>query len=184
MLNYIIGKVVEVKSSRIISECQNCGYEVYVLGRDIYNQNSIQKVYIYDYLNTENISTLVGFNNLLDLEIFKKLIKIPTIGTKTAIQVLNLIDSQELIALINNDDLFTLKEILGNKANNVYIGLKKGVEKLDYDIFKYENVYLALKKLGYRQDIIKKALSKLDSNTTYTDEQALKEALKVISYAK
>ena len=80
-----------------------------------------------------------------------------------------------------NKEIEELKSIgnIGKKANILIYELKNKLHEFDINVFRYENVYKALKSLGYNETNISKALYKINANLD--DEIALKEAIKVIS---
>lgn len=112
---------------------------------------------------------------------FKKLIKIQGIGCKTALNILNSVKSEELIRIIKCNDLVLLRSLIGVKANNVMLYLQKDITKMP-DLFKYENVFEALKSLGYKKEQITRVLTKIEANLA--EDEALKKALKLINYAQ
>ena len=69
--------------------------------------------------------------------------------------------------------------MIGSKANTIILNLKKNLYTTLEDN-KYESVYLALKNLGYKKEQIIKSLDKINQNLS--QEEALKQALKIINY--
>lgn len=181
MINYIYGIVQEQTSNKITIINNNIGFEINVLSRDKYVLLSNCKLFVYEHFNQENEHIFYGFLDKNDLNLFKKLIKIQDIGCKTALNILNSVKSEELIRIIKCNDLVLLRSLIGVKANNVMLYLQKDITKMP-DLFKYENVFEALKSLGYKKEQITRVLTKIETNLA--EDEALKKALKLINYAQ
>lgn len=179
MLNYIYGSLIERNKNSIVLATNNVGFEIFTLKSDNFILLEEYKLLIYDFMNSENEIILYGFKRQIDYKIFKKLIRIPGIGCKTAVSILNNISSEELISYVKNDNFVALNNAIGSKANSVILSLKKNLN-LSYDLFKYENVYEALRNLGYKKEQIQGAFLKIDNDLN--EEEALKQALKLINY--
>ncbi len=181
MFKYLKGIITDIKNESVILENNGVGFEIMRLLRDNFDFTSTFKVYICESFSLENNLILYGFLNINDLIMYKKLLLVNGIGYKTAFQILNKIDALSLANLIINNKIEELKSIgnIGKKANILIYELKNKLHEFDINVFRYENVYKALKSLGYNETNISKALYKINANLD--DEIALKEAIKVIS---
>lgn len=179
MLKFVKGLITEKSKNQITLFSNNIGFEINILNRDNFEISKEYKVFIYDYLSSDNEFLLYGFLDENDYKVFKKLIKIQGIGCKSGINILNLIKANDLIFYVKNENFKVLQEIIGSKANAIILNLKKNLYSTLEDN-KYESVYLALKNLGYKKEQIIKSLDKINQNLS--QEEALKQALKIINY--
>lgn len=178
MYNCFIGKVIEINENKIVLLVNDSiGYEIFTNDYTKVNLNEIYKIFIYDYIKEENIF-LCGFLNINDLKMFKLLIEINGIGTKTALNILRKTNYKELSLLIKSKNKLELSKIsgIGNKADLLIYSLYSKVNVFNCTLFEYENVYLALKSLKYDSDQINYALSKLESGLS--EDEALKIAIR------
>lgn len=179
MLKFVKGLITEKSKNQITLFSNNIGFEINILNRDNFEISKEYKVFIHDYLSSDNEFLLYGFLDENDYKVFKKLIKIQGIGCKSAINILNLIKANDLIFYVKNENFKVLQEMIGSKANTIILNLKKNLYTTLEDN-KYESVYLALKNLGYKKEQIIKSLDKINQNLS--QEEALKQALKIINY--
>jgi Holliday junction DNA helicase RuvA len=133
MIAYIKGTLVKLKTTSILVDVANIGYEVFVPISMIANCPSMGEelmVHTYQYVR-EDVLVLYGFMTDEDLEVFKKLITVNGIGPKGALALLSTITVDELkFALMTEDDtIITKTPGIGKKtAQRLIIDLK---DKLD-----------------------------------------------------
>ena len=181
MISYMKGKIVEIDQSSVSLFLNNIAFKVYVKENENFVLGEEVKLYVFDYLKDELFS-LYGFKNIDDYLMFKKLINVNGIGPKTALTILSNIDSKTLIYLIKQKDIKTLKKYpgIGNKAEAIVISLYSKIKDLlKADLFRYKNVFEALKSLGYKEKSISDIIYSLEDNLS--DEEALKEAIRRIN---
>ncbi len=175
------GKIVEIDQSSVSLFLNNIAFKIYVKENETFVLGEEVKLYVFDYLKDELFS-LYGFKNIDDYLMFKKLINVNGIGPKTALTILSNIDSNTLIYLIKQKDIKTLKKYpgIGNKAEAIVISLYSKIKDLlNADLFRYKNVFEALKNLGYKEKSISDIIYSLEDNLS--DEDALKEAIRRIN---
>lgn len=183
MYKYFIGNVKEISRDTIALEIDDIAYEIYVLTSEKFSLNERVKLYIYDIVKDENIF-LFGFKKKEEHQIFNKLLLVNGIGVKKAIQILSAVSYDRLIYLIKSKNIDQLKKIngIGNKAEAIIFSLFNKIDNdIDISLYRYQNVYLALSSLGFKEKEINSALTKIEDNLD--DENALKMALKELQYA-
>ncbi|MFA6755167.1 MAG: Holliday junction branch migration protein RuvA [Bacilli bacterium] len=180
MFSYIIGKVVDVKKDSIDLLINSICFEVVVTHLDQYYINDEKKVFIYDVMK-EEVLTLYGFKDIDELLLFKKIISVSGVGYKTAFSLLNNLSTSEIINYIITKNILILSKIPGvsSKAEKIVVGLQNKFKTKDYPLFEYENVFLALKKIGYDSKVITIALNKIPKNLC--DEEAISMTIKEIA---
>lgn len=175
------GKIVEIDQNSVSLFLNNIAFKIYVKENETFVLGEEVKLYVFDSFKDELFS-LYGFKNIDDYLMFKKLINVNGIGPKTALTILSNIDSSTLIYLIKQKDIKTLKKYpgIGNKAEAIVISLYSKIKDLlKEDLFRYKNVFEALKSLGYKEKNISDIIYSLEDNLS--DEDALKEAIRRIN---
>ena len=181
MISYMKGKIVEIDENSISLFLNNIAFKVYVKENENFVLGEEVKLYVFDYLKDELFS-LYGFKNLDDYLMFKKLINVNGIGPKTATSILSNIDPNTLSYLIKQKDIKTLKKYpgIGNKAEAIVISLYSKIkDSFKVDLFRYKNVFEALKSLGYKEKNVSDIIYSLKDGLS--DEEALKEAIRRIN---
>lgn len=184
MYNFLIGKLEEIKGYKItLLVNDSIGYEIFTNDTSKFIINQTYKIHIYDYIKEEKIY-LCGFLDSNDLKMFKLLIEINGIGPKTALTILRNTNYKELSFLIKSKNKKELSKIqgIGNKAELLIYSLYSKLDDFDSSLLEYENIYLALKALGYNTEQISFAVTELPPGLT--DDQALKLAIRSLSNVK
>jgi Holliday junction DNA helicase RuvA len=191
MINYLIGNVVEIdeKSITVLSNA-GIGYEVFVNLNDLVKIQKSQNItlHIYSHIR-EDCFNLFGFINIKDKKFFEKLISVSGVGTKTALSILSITNTDNIIKAIEskNIELFPKVPGLGKKT------MEKIILELNGKFANYistdtqisnnlKDARLALEALGYNNKDIYNCTSEiqadLDMNTI------IKNALKILSKNK
>jgi len=133
------------------------------------------------FIVKEDSQSLYGFLDLNEKKIFDILIKINGIGGKVAMAICSTFTPSEFASIISNSDVKTLTKVSGIGPK----GAKKILLELsDIELDSHEEVSnkneasLALESLGFKKEIILKALKDLDGNLDTAS--LVKEALKRI----
>jgi len=171
MIGSLRGKIINIFDNSILLEVNNTGYQVNIGARNLANiqKNDELFVYIHTAVREDDIS-LFGFFDIADKEIFLKLNKVSGIGTKTALNIIGVLDARAIIdaILFENKAAFTQVSGIGAKAAARIINdLKDKVENNISDIIsisqdnsqKDNNNLLrdslsALENLGYQRSQI------------------------------
>ena len=198
MYEYLIGKITAINPHYIVVEVNGIGYQLQVANPFRYEENSTQKVYVYQAVR-ENDVTLYGFYDLAEKQLFLKLISVSGIGPKSALAILATNDQGGFVAAINADDEAYLTKFpsIGKKtAKQIILDLKGKMDDiktptpmvdqqnlaLDFD---NEQPYLkealeAMLSLGYTKTEVKKVSQKLKDFQADSTDAYLSAALKLV----
>lgn len=165
MIFYLKAKVIKIAAQEIIIENNNYGYLIFVTNPSNYNINQDIIIYIYLY-RTQFNDTYYGFNEIDEYYFFINLLKVNGIGPKKALNILKNNNYQILNKMIVQDQFEKLQDIkeIGSKlAGQILFKMKDKYLKLTWT-HKQKNLFIALKKLGYEQSIIKQMVNDIDDN--------------------
>lgn len=139
MISFIKGTVADIETDKLVVECNNIGYNIFVPVSviDKVNQTGIE-VKLHTYLSVkEDSMTLFGFLTKDELNLFKQMISVSGIGPKGALGILSTLPVESLkIAIISGDSKAIAKSpgIGAKTASKLILELK---DKLDIsDTFK------------------------------------------------
>lgn len=174
MISYLKGKILNKINNSIILVVNNIGYQIYLLPdfcADLKILSEIE-IYIYQVLR-EDTSDLYGFKNLDELEFYKMLITVPSIGPKSAMNVLSKAGVSDIKeAIVKNDPaLLTKISGLGKKTSEkIVLGLKDKVLG-GFFVEAGEPTLMgddidALLALGYSLSEAREALSQVDPSVS------------------
>lgn len=200
MYAYIKGTVEDIYADRVVVECNNIGYNVFVPSGVMAGIGYTGKeVKLYTYLNVkEDALNLYGFLAKEDLELFKLLITVNGIGPKGAMGILGALNGDDLRFAIMSGDSKLISQAPGigaKTAQKVILELKDKLKAEDLahtasvgdfkqavsgndDII--SEALMALTSLGYGQAEALRAIKKCDSDNIDTVEELIKSALKMI----
>lgn len=186
MISYLSGRIVDITTDSIIIDVNGVGYLVYV-GKPQDFSYGETLVHTY-YLVKEDGVYLYGFKTKQEKDLFLRLIEVNGIGPKTANGIVGAASVNNLITAIETGNIAFLKKLpsIGPKAAQQIILDLKG--KLVYDnkstinnkTNKYEDIYDALRGLGFKVGEIDIAINKVNNIETLDTKQVLKECLKML----
>ena len=178
MICFLRGEIVSVESDSVIIDVRDVGYQVLVSHVNEYKVG--EKVLLYTYnVVREDENYLVGFSNKEEKDVFMSLIKVKGLGPKTAINALSATTPQEVISAISSNNVAFLKKLpgLGAKAaGQIILDLKGELTGSKGNPKQYEEVYDALKTLGFKGAAIDRVLATINEPNA-TTEDILKIAL-------
>lgn len=187
MIYSIFGKLIAKKEYFIVVDVGGIGYKLFIsLGtaQNLPSLGSEIKVFCYPYLRQDGLE-LYGFLTEKELSLFEKLNSVSGVGPKSALGILGVAKTNQLIAAINEGkiDLLTRVSGIGKKtAERIILELKgklkiedsaKILTLMESDIELEETLI----SLGYTKQEAKSAISKIDPKISGFKER-LKEALK------
>ncbi len=166
MYEYLIGKIKNIEKNVVTIEVNNIGYNVIVGDKNKYKLEEEYKIFIMDLIKDNSEINLYGFNEFKELSLFKMLLTVNGIGPKSALQIINNSNFDQLVCFIKNKNVAEINKISGvmNKGNIICYELRNKIKKFDIELFEYNDAVLALKQLGYKDNEITLALSKIESN--------------------
>lgn len=162
MYRYIIGTVTEVNPTNITIECNQIGYLVRTANSFNFKIGEQYKIHIYQHVR-EDLIELFGFLSTKERDLFIRFLDVKGLGPKGVLAILASATPEEIINALNNSNAgyFTRFPGIGPKTSQQIVLDLKGKIQFD-DLFepneKLNNVELALKALGYRNDEIKSVL--------------------------
>ena len=113
---YIIGKVTYINKNYIYLESNYMGLKIFIKQDEKAILNKVMKFYtteiVVETSKGQSFKQVYGFLNFTDYVLFNKLITLPTIGPKTAINILSN-NSELLISCIINKDFIALGKLPG-----------------------------------------------------------------------
>lgn len=199
MISFIKGELVDIDQDKIVVECNNMGFNIFVTSHFISKIGSTGKeVKLYTHMNVkEDGITLYGFERKDELKAFKLLITVSGIGPKGALAVLSVmtVDELKLAIMANDSKAISRTPGIGPKtASKVILDLK---DKFDVDeVFMNMNLtdgsageeeefsanndaVLALVALGYSKSEAVRGVKKAYENCPDADaDELIKLALK------
>lgn len=135
MFAFIKGEVENLDEGIIIVENNNIGYEILVPA-DVVSEVTIgMEVKLYTYFHVkEDAMTLFGFLSREDLNIFKKLITVNSVGPKSALSIMSTLTTSDLITAIISGDSKAISKAPGvgsKSAQKIILELKDKFDNED-----------------------------------------------------
>lgn len=187
MISYIIGQAININEKSItVLTSSGVGYEVYLNINDLLQvkENENVELFIHSHIK-EDAFTLFGFRDKNDKSVFEKLISVSGVGPKTALSIISVASTNNIIRAIEskNIDMFPKIPGLGKKTlEKIIIELNGKFDTVIIQDTESENVKdakLALEALGYNSRDIYDTLTSL--NPELDMNSLIKESLKILS---
>ena len=165
MIYFLKGRVALIDKDTVVIDVNNVGYQVLVSHINDYEIGEEVLVYTYNVVR-EDEQYLVGFTSLDEKSVFLSLIKVKGLGPKSAIGALSSTTPEEVVAAIASNNVAYLKKLPGigaKAAAQIILDLKgelTGGSKGDPGV--YEDVYEALKGLGFKGAAIDRVLATIN----------------------
>ena len=165
MIYFLKGKVALIDGDNLVIVVNNVGYQVLVSHIDDYEIGEEVLVYTYNVVR-EDEQYLVGFSSLDEKSVFLSLIKVKGLGPRTAIGALSSTTPSEVVNAIASNNVAYLKKLPGigaKAAAQIILDLKgelTGGSKGDPGV--YEDVYDALKAMGFKGAAIDRVLATIN----------------------
>jgi holliday junction DNA helicase RuvA len=202
MISFLKGKLIVAGKNEILLDVNGVGYSVFISKKVKENLPELNEDFsLITYLDVkENSLALYGFYDVKEKEIFKLLVTVNGISSKTAHNILSYAGFEDIIGLITNRNALSGLKIPGigaRKIEMISVALKDKVFKLSgelgdeklssfagSDAFAKEQSRLdalnALLNLGYNraegERIIREVL-KANPDVEFTTEELIKKAL-------
>ena len=181
MIYFLKGKVALKDGDSLVINVRDVGYQVLVSHIDDYEIGDEVLIYTYNVVR-EDEQYLVGFSSLDEKSVFLSLIKVKGLGPKSAIGALSSTTPQEVVNAIASNNVAYLKKLPGigaKAAAQIILDLKgqlTGTGGTKGDPGVYEEVYEALKGLGFKGAAIDRVLATINEPDA-TAEDVLRLAL-------
>ena len=185
MFDYIKGIITNVTSESVTIENNNIGFKFKTPNPYLFIENAEMITYLHLYVREDNIS-LFGFITREERSFFNKLMSVKGIGPKSAMAILASSDLDNLKAAIEEGNIEYLQQFpgIGLKASQqIILDLRK---KLNFksEIIKNpktDEIYSALKNLGYKAKELEGLKPILSENINLPIQDLLKLCLKNMS---
>jgi len=137
MIGFLKGEICAIAEDALVIDVMGVGYNVMITGKDASRMPRVgEEVKVYTYLSVrEDAMKLYGFLAQEDLEFFKLLIGVNSVGPKVAQGILSVMDTEALRYAILSDDSKTISACpnIGPKtAKKIILELKDKVNIADY----------------------------------------------------
>ncbi len=165
MIYFLKGRVALKDKDTVVVDVNNVGYQVFVYHIDNFIVGQEVLLYTYNVVR-EDEQYLVGFSSLDEKSVFLSLIKVKGLGPRTAIGALSSTTPEEVVNAIASNNVAYLKKLPGigaKAAAQIILDLKgelTGGSKGDPGV--YEDVYEALKGLGFKGAAIDRVLATIN----------------------
>lgn len=186
MIGFLKGKVIFKGEKFIILDVKGVGYKVFLSQKTLSKIAKIgQFLKIFCFLEVkENALDLYGFLSQKELQTFEFLNNIPSIGPKSALEVASIGSLQEIQKALEREDKKVIEQIYSigkKKGQRIILEISREIKKAKpQKTIQKDEVYQALKNLGFSTTEIKRVLSRISPTITKTEEK-IKEALKILS---
>ena len=179
MIYFLRGKVSLINPESIVIDVRDVGYELLVSHIDEFVVGEEVLVYTYNVVR-EDENYLIGFKTKEEKDVFLSLIKVKGLGPKTVINALSATTPNDVINAIASNNVAFLKKLpgLGAKAaGQIILDLKGELTGSKGNPKQYEEVYDALKTLGFKGAAIDRVLATINEPGA-SNEDILRIALK------
>ncbi len=172
MIYFLKGKIALIENESVIVDVNNVGYQVLVSHLDEYHVGEDVLMYTYNVVR-EDENYLIGFKDVEEKNVFLSLIKVKGLGPKTVIGALSACTPNDVINAIASNNVAFLKKLpgLGAKAaGQIILDLKGELTGSKGNPKQYEEVYDALKSLGFKGAAIDRVLATINEPNASTED--------------
>ena len=164
MIYSLKGKVILTDGDTVVIDVHDVGYQVLVSHVNDYEAG--QEVFLYTYnVVREDEQYLVGFSSLDEKNVFLALIRVKGLGPRTVINALSATTPNDVKNAIASNNVVYLKKLPGigaKAASQIILDLKGELTGTKGDPTVYDEVYDALKELGFKGAAIERVLATIN----------------------
>ena len=175
MIYFLRGKVSLIDKDTVIIDVRDVGYQVLVSHIEDYEIGSDVLIYTYNVVR-EDEQYLVGFSSLEEKQVFLALIKVKGLGPKTVIGALSATTADEVKDAIASNNVAYLKKLPGigaKAASQIILDLKGELTGTKGDPTVYDEVYEALKELGFKGAAIDRVLATINEKDAKVEDLSM-----------
>ncbi len=185
MLSYIIGKVVYINTITITVENNFRGYQIFTNCPSNFEVGKVYKIYIHEIKNDYEEASF-GFLTLMEKIIFKDLLSVSGLGTRTALKLLrkNVYELREAIVVGDYNALEVKYSINHKLAKQIVLNLQDKYDSMPVNSKNYQlkkELQIALVKLGYNKDEITRVFNNVSFGAGITIDMLIQEAIKLLN---
>jgi len=203
MIHFIKGNLMSIGNNEVVVDVNGVGYGINVTKKVMENLPDLyEEISILTFLDVkENSLTLYGFYDKREREIFKLLINVNGISSKTAHTILSNVYFEDLIKLISDKGSLVQKKIPGIGVKKIELialalkdkvfaleGIKPTIEDTSAELTRREQTRLdalhAMMNLGYSRSEAEKIIREVlkeNPSTDFTTEELIKKSLEYIT---
>ena len=172
MIYSLRGKVLLIDGDNVVVDVHDVGYQVLVSHVSDYEIG--QEVFLYTYnVVREDETYLVGFSSIEEKEVFLALNRVKGLGPKTVIGALSATTPNDVKNAIASNNVVYLKKLPGigaKAASQIILDLKGELTGTKGDPTVYDEVYDALKELGFKGAAIERVLATINEKDAKPEE--------------
>ena len=172
MIYFLKGKIALIENDSVVIDVNGVGYQALVSHLDEYQVGEEVLMYTYNVVR-EDENYLIGFKDIEEKKVFLSLIKVKGLGPKTVINALSATTPNDVINAISSNNVAFLKKLpgLGAKAaGQIILDLKGELTGSKGNPKQYEEVYDALKSLGFKGAAIDRVLATINEPNASTED--------------
>jgi len=193
MIALLEGELESKSSDQVIIKVAGVGYQVFIPLSTFYglpDPPASVTLSIHTHMHAD-VLQLYGFQTLEEKQIFLKLLTIPRVGPRTALNILSGLSPQELSEVLASSDVKRMASIPGvgrRSAERILLELKDKLHPARPPLPQamlppqerlFQDALSALINLGYSKSMAEKALNEVVAQgTTLTLEDLLRQGLK------
>ena len=164
MIYSLKGRVLLIDGDTVVIDVHDVGYQVLVSHTEDYEVG--QEVFLYTYnVVREDEQYLVGFSSLDEKQVFLSLIRVKGLGPRPVIGALSATTPNDVKNAIASNNVVYLKKLPGigaKAASQIILDLKGELTGTKGDPTVYDEVYEALKELGFKGAAIERVLATIN----------------------
>ena len=172
MIYSLKGRVLLTDGDTVVVDVHDVGYQVLVSHVNDYEIG--QDVFLYTYnVVREDETYLVGFSSIEEKEVFLALIRVKGLGPRTVIGALSATTPNDVKNAIASNNVVYLKKLPGigaKAASQIILDLKGELTGTKGDPTVYDEVYEALKELGFKGAAIERVLATINEKDAKPEE--------------
>ena len=172
MIYSLKGKVILTDGDTVIIDVHDVGYQVLVSHVNDYEIG--QEVFLYTYnVVREDEQYLVGFSSIDEKDVFLALIRVKGLGPRTVINALSATTPNDVKNAIASNNVVYLKKLPGigaKAASQIILDLKGELTGTKGDPTVYDEVYDALKELGFKGAAIERVLATINEKDAKAED--------------
>ena len=172
MIYSLKGHVLLTDGDTVVIDVHDVGYQVLVSHPEQYQTGQEAFLYTYNVVR-EDEQYLVGFSSLEEKEVFLALIKVKGLGPKTVIGALSATTANDVKLAISANNVAYLKKLPGigaKAASQIILDLKGELTGTKGDPTVYDEVYEALKELGFKGAAIDRVLATINEKDASAED--------------
>ncbi|MAF80395.1 Holliday junction branch migration protein RuvA [bacterium] len=183
MIASLTGTVNEIEDKSLVLGVSGVGYRVSVLGSMLAVAKVGQELVVRTYHHTNDSGqSLYGFATKEDVQVFELLLTVPSVGPRTAMNILDVAPPRTLAQAVASKDIKLLTKVSGvgrKTAERILVELKEKFKDTPItgvvaDVG--EEAISVLTNMGYTKSQAQEVLQKLPDNID-TVEEAVKAVL-------